>query len=128
MIVDQTAESIAKAAYNGHEPDGCCDLSDFHMHTCLSQLYADFKGGKITKEQAEALKLKLVAAWKSDKALAARWDALTSEHADAIKRTATMNPEKAKTQEECIGILAEMVAAVTGDSSLPNRLKNKVWE
>lgn len=128
MKTEQTADDIAKAAYNGHDPDGACDLTDYHLHTCLLQLYDSFKAGKTTKEQAEGLKKKLTAAWASDKDTLRRWEKMTAEYSENIKKTATLHPEKAQTVSECIGILAEMVAAYTGDSSLPSRLKKRFGE
>ena len=128
MKTEQTADDIAKAAYNGHEPDGLCDLTDLHLHTCLVQLYDDYKADKIDKQQAENMKKKLTAAWASDKDTLRRWEQMTSEYSDNIRKIATLHPEKAETASECIRILAQMVAALTGDSSLPSRLKNKFME
>ena len=126
--MEQTAESIAKAAYKGQEPDGFCDLADLHLHTCLMQLYADFKDNKIDKEQAEARKQRLVASWASDKDTEKCWRELTARQAEATRKAAGLNPESAKTPAECIGILAQIVAALTGDDSLPGRLKKQFGE
>ena len=126
--MEQTAEKIAKAAYKGIEPEGFCDLTDWHLHTCLTLLYKQYKDGMITKEQAEDRKQKLVTAWKSDKVTEERWRAMTAEHAENIRKVFGMCPEKSETPAECIRILAEMVAVMTGDDSLPKRLGKKFGE
>ena len=128
MRTEQTADTIAKAAYNGHEPEGFCDLTDMHLHTCLMQLYTDFREGRITQAQAEAMKLKLVSVWEDEKKTFARWHKMTAEYSENIKKISTFRPEKATTSVECVGILAQMVAALTGDSSLPERLRKQFGE
>lgn len=122
------ADTIAKAAYKGTEPDGYCDLTDWHLHTCLTLLYSEYKSGRITREQAEDRKQKLVTAWTSDKETESRWRKMTAAHAENIRKIYGMNPERSETPQECIQILAEMVAAMTGDSSLPARLKKQFGE
>lgn len=122
-----TLDEIEKAAFKGYELEGFADLSDFHLHTCLSKLYADFKDGKVNQEQAGAYKKKLVAVWESDKKTTENAEKMYREYADAIRKTSTLHPEKAKTKDECIQILAEIVAALTGDNSLPDRLRKQKW-
>jgi len=53
---------------------------------------------------------------------------MTAAHAENIRKIYGMNPERSETPQECIQILAEMVAAMTGDSSLPGRLKKQFGE
>lgn len=127
-LSEMDADAIAKAAYNGKELDGLCDLSDYHLYSCLCKLYADFKAGKIDKSYANSEKAKLVAAYHSDKKTTASWEKMTTEYAENIRKTSTMHPEQAKTEAECIQILAQIVAALTGDSSLPDRLRKLFGE
>lgn len=122
------ADAIAKAAFKGVDPDEFCDLTDWHLHTCLTLLYSEYRADRITKEQAELRKKKLVAAWASDKDTEARWRAMTAAHAENIRAAFGLNPETAETPAECIQILAKMVAAMTGDDSLPGRLKKQFGE
>lgn len=120
-----TADEIAKAAWRGQALPDFGDLDDMHLHTCLLRVYADFKAGKIDKEKADALKKRLVASWDDDKKTSARWRELIEQNTAAIKACEGLNPDKAETVGECIGILAKMVAAATGDSSLPERMRKK---
>ena len=127
-LSEMTADEIAKAAWSGKEPDGLCDLSDLQLHTCLCRLYADFKEGKLDKSEANARKAKLIAAYNSDKKTTAAWEKMTTEYAENVRKISGLNPEQAKTASECIRILAQMVAALTGDSSLPDRLRKQFGE
>jgi hypothetical protein len=122
-----TVDEIAKAAYNGKELDGLCCLSDFHLHTCLCRLYDDFRAGKITKDDANTLKSKLIAAYNSDKKTVQAWEAMTTAYAENVRSVSGLNPEKAKTKAECIQILSQIVASLTGDTSLPERMREK-WK
>ena len=124
-LSEVTVDEIAKAAYNGKEPDGLCDLSDLHLHTCLCRLYDDFRAGKISKEDANAMKARLVAAYNSDKKTVHAWETMTTAYAENVRRVSGMHPEKAESPADCIRILAEMVAALTGDSSLPERMRKQ---
>lgn len=127
-LSEMTVDEIAKAAYNGKELDGLCDLSDLHLHTCLCKLYTDFREGKLDKSEANAMKAKLIAAYNSDKKTTAAWEKMTTEYAENVRKISGLNPEQAKTEAECIRILAQMVAALTGDSSLPDRLRKQFGE
>lgn len=124
-LSEVTVDEIAKAAYNGKEPDGLCDLSDLHLHTCLCRLYDDFRAGKISKEDANAMKARLIAAYNSDKKTVHAWETMTTAYAENVRRVSGMHPEKAESPADCIRILAEMVAALTGDSSLPERMRKQ---
>lgn len=124
-LSEVTVDEIAKAAYNGKEPDGLCDLSDLHLHTCLCRLYDDFRAGKISKEDANAMKARLIAAYNSDKKTVHAWETMTTAYAENVRRVSGMHPEKAEIPADCIRILAEMVAALTGDSSLPERMRKQ---
>lgn len=65
---EETLTTIINSAANFEELRGIvADLSDFHLHTCLKQLYQEHKYGKITTEDAAALKEQLIRAWRSDK-------------------------------------------------------------
>lgn len=120
-----TAEEIAKAAWKGTEIDQFADLEDLHLHTCLLRVYRDFKDGKIGKEAADALKKRMTATWDSDKKTFERWTEMLDKHVKAIKACEGLNPETAKSETECIMILAQMVAACTGDYDLTNRMRQK---
>jgi hypothetical protein len=119
------AEDIAKAAWEGTELQQFATLEDLHLHTCLLRVYADFRAGRMDKATAEGLKKRMVAAWADDKKTRETWEKMNAERAAAIMAVQTLNPEKATTAAECIGILAQTVAALTGDSSLPARMKEK---
>jgi hypothetical protein len=120
-----TADEIAKAAWKGNEIEQFADLEDLHLHTCLLRVYRDFKDGKIGKEAASALKKRMTATWESDKKTFAQWTDMLQKHVDAIKACEGLNPEKAQSETECIMILAQMVAACTGDYNLTERMRRK---
>jgi len=124
-LSEVTVDEIAKAAYNGKEPDGLCDLCDLHLHTCLCRLYDDFRAGKISKDDANAMKARLIAAYNSDKKTVHAWEAMTTAYAENVRRLSGLHPEQAESAADCIRILAEMVAALTGDSSLPERMRKQ---
>lgn len=72
-------DDIIRTAAQGREPDGFCDLTDYHLHTCLTQLYMDYNAGRMDLERCKSMKEKLVAAWKSDKDTLAQYKRFTEE-------------------------------------------------
>ncbi len=79
-------DDIIRSAAQGREPDGFCDLTDYHLHTCLTQLYMDYNSGRTDLEQCKVLKEKYVKAWKADKEVLSRYDKSSKEWNDKIKQ------------------------------------------
>ena len=79
-------DDIIRSAAQGREPDGFCDLTDYHLHTCLTQLYMDYNAGRTDLEQCKALKEKYVKAWKADKDTLARYERSAAEWNEKIKQ------------------------------------------
>ena len=110
---------IIISAAQGREPDGFCDLTDLHLHTCMSQLYADYNSGKYSLEQCKALKEKMVAAWKSDKQTEAEWRDALKRNAEMLtatneRRTALHKADSLRDFAEDAAVIIELVCGEVG--------------
>ena len=110
---------IILCAAQGRELDGYGDLTDLHLHTCLSQLYADYNSGKYDLEQCKALKEKLVNAWKSDKQTEAEWRDMLKRNADMLvasneRRTALHKADSLRDFAENAAVIIELVCGEVG--------------
>ena len=111
--------SIIQTAAKGEQcPAG--DLTDLHLHTCLTQLYADYNSGKYDVETCKKLKERLVDAWKSDKDAEARHEKAVKEWNDAIKRAELTGKQlhKAGTLREFAADAAIILELVIGETGL----------
>ena len=122
---DYTAEEIAKLANKGQPLDFTDDLADFQLHTCLTQLFQQYRDGVITKEKAAAIKAKQVAAWRNWKETREAYKAFTAQWNDNIRKASGIELEKAKTEHEALLLACQIIAALTQDAELPDRIKKK---
>lgn len=122
---DYTAEEIAKLANKGLPLDFTDDLADFQLHTCLTQLFQQYRDGVITKEKAAAIKAKQVAAWRNWKETYAAYKEFTAQWNENIRRASGIELEKAETEHEALLRACQIIAALTQDSELPGRIKKK---
>lgn len=122
---DYTAEEIAKLANKGQPLDFTDDLADFQLHTCLTQLFQQYRDGVITKEKAAAIKAKQVAAWRNWKETHAAYKAFTAQWNENIRRASGIELEKAETEHEALLRACQIIAALTQDKTLPDRIKKK---
>ena len=109
-------DDIIRSAAQGREPDGFCDLTDFHLHTCLTQLYMDYNAGRMDIDRCKVMKDKLVQAWKSDKDTLARYRQSVTEWNDKIRLAEQTGKQlhKADSLRSFAADAAVLIEAVTG--------------
>ena len=109
-------DEIIRSAAAGHEPDGYADLTDLHLHTCLTQLYMDYNAGRTDLDTCKRQKEKLVAAWKSDKDTLARYRQSVTEWNDKIRLAEQTGKQlhKADSLRSFAADAAVLIEAVTG--------------
>ena len=119
-----TLDDIIRSAAQGREPDGFCDLTDYHLHTCLTQLYMDYNAGRTDLEQCKVLKEKYVKAWKSDKDTLARYEKSAAEWNEKIKQAEQTGKQlhKAETLLEFAQNAAIIVECVCGETGLVKKV------
>lgn len=119
-----TLDDIIRSAAQGREPDGFCDLTDYHLHTCLSQLYMDYNAGRTDLEQCKVLKEKYVKAWRSDKDVLARYERSAVEWNEKIKQAELTGKQlhKAETLLEFAQNAAIIVECVCGETGLVKKV------
>ena len=117
-------DDIIRSAAQGREPDGFCDLTDYHLHTCLTQLYMDYNAGRTDLEQCKALKEKYVKAWRSDKDTLARYEKAAAEWNEKIKQAELTGKQlhKAETLREFSQNAAIIVECVCGETGLVKKV------
>lgn len=117
-------DDIIRSAAQGREPDGFCDLTDFHLHTCLTQLYADYNAGRMDLDRCKAMKEKLVGAWKSDKEVLARYDKAAAEWNEKIKQAESTGKQlhKAETLRDFAQDAAIIVEVLCGETGLVKKV------
>ena len=117
-------DDIIRSAAQGREPDGFCDLTDYHLHTCLTQLYMDYNAGRTDLEQCKVLKEKYVSAWKSDKDTLARYERSTAEWNEKIKQAELTGKQlhKAESLLEFAQNAAIIVECVCGEVGLVKKV------
>lgn len=117
-------DDIIRSAAQGREPDGFCDLTDYHLHTCLTQLYMDYNAGRTDLEQCKVLKEKYVKAWKSDKDTLARYEKSAAEWNEKIKQAELTGKQlhKAETLLEFAQNAAIIVECVCGETGLVKKV------
>ena len=117
-----TAEEIVAAAWAGESPklETLCDKSLF---ICLRDLYTAHRAGGIGTDAAKAEKERLVMLWQTWQTEIAYLHRVRAERQAAVRAAQGLFPEKAETAAECIGILAQIIAAQTGDSSFPEIMR-----
>ena len=117
-------DDIIRSAAQGREPDGFCDLTDYHLHTCLSQLYMDYNAGRTDLEQCKALKEKYVKAWRSDKDTLARYEKSAAEWNEKIKQAELSGKQlhKAETLLDFAQNAAIIVECVCGETGLVKKV------
>ena len=117
-------DDIIRSAAQGHEPDGFCDLTDYHLHTCLTQLYMDYNAGRTDLEQCKVLKEKYVSAWKADKDTLARYEKSAAEWNEKIKSAELTGKQlhKAETLLEFAQNAAIIVECVCGETGLVKKV------
>ena len=113
-------DEIIRSAAAGHEPEGYADLTDLHLHTCLTQLYLDYNAGRMDLDRCKDMKEKLVSAWKSDKDALARYRQASKEWNDKIKRAELTGKQlhKADSLRSFAADAAVLIEAVTGWTGL----------
>lgn len=113
-------DEIIRSAAAGHEPDGYADLTDLHLHTCLTQLYMDYNAGRTDLETCKRHKEMLVAAWKSDKDTLARYRQSVTEWNDKIRLAESTGKQlhKADSLRSFAADAAVLIEAVTGWTGL----------
>lgn len=119
-----TLDDIIRSAAQGREPDGFCDLTDYHLHTCLTQLYMDYNAGRTDLEQCKVLKEKYVKAWQSDKDTLARYERSAAEWNEKIKQAELTGKQlhKAETLLEFAQNAAIIVECVCGETGLVKKV------
>ena len=117
-------DDIIRSAAQGREPDGFCDLTDYHLHTCLTQLYMDYNAGRTDLKQCKVLKEKYVKAWKSDKDTLARYEQSATEWNEKIKQAELTGKQlhKAETLLEFAQNAAIIVECVCGETGLVKKV------
>ena len=117
-------DDIIRSAAQGREPDGFCDLTDFHLHTCLTQLYADYNAGRMDLDRCKAMKEKLVSAWKSDKEVLARYDKAAQDWNQKIKQAESTGKQlhKAETLRDFAQDAAIIVEVLCGETGLVKKV------
>ena len=117
-------DDIIRSAAQGREPDGFCDLTDYHLHTCLTQLYMDYNAGRTDLEQCKVLKEKYVKAWRSDKDTLARYEKAAAEWNKKIKQAEQTGKQlhKAETLLEFAQNAAIIVECVCGETGLVKKV------
>ena len=117
-------DDIIRSAAQGREPDGFCDLTDYHLHTCLTQLYMDYNSGRTDLEQCKVLKEKYVKAWRSDKDALAWYDKSASEWNEKIKQAELTGKQlhKAESLLEFAQNAAIIVECVCGETGLVKKV------
>lgn len=119
-----TAEEISAAAWSG-EAAKLETLCDKALYICLRDLYAAHRAGSVSTEEAKAEKERLVTRWQIWNEEIAYLHRVRAERQAAVRAAQGIYPEKAQSMAECIEMLAQIVAAQTGDSTLPDRLQRK---
>ena len=119
-----TLDDIIRSAAQGREPDGFCDLIDYHLHTCLTQLYMDYNAGRTDLEQCKLLKEKYVKAWRSDKDTLARYDKAAAEWNEKIKQAELSGKQlhKAESLRDFAQNAAIIVECVCGETGLVKKV------
>lgn len=119
-----TLDDIIRSAAAGNEPNGFCDLTDYHLHTCLTQLYMDYNAGRTDLEQCKLLKEKYVKAWRSDKDTLARYEKSAAEWNENIKQAELSGKQlhKAETLLEFAQNAAIIVECVCGETGLVKKV------
>ena len=115
--------SIIQTAAKGEEcPAG--DLTDIHLHTCLSQLYADYNEQRKTKEDCARLKASYVAAWKADKELLASYHKYIQDFNAAIRNAEQTGVQlhKAENLHDFAMGAAKILEAVIGEVGLQKKV------
>ena len=117
-------DDIIRSAAQGREPDGFCDLTDYHLHTCLTQLYMDYNAGRTDLEQCKVLKEKYVKAWRSDKDTLARYERSAAEWNEKIKQAELTGKQlhKAESLLEFAQNAAIIVECVCGETGLVKKV------
>lgn len=123
-----TAEEIAKLAYVGQDLDIVSDLADYHLHTCLGDLFRRYRDGLITQEEASGLKARMIAAWRSWKETYSAYHKFTEEFNANVRAAAGIEIEKAETARDALIMACDVVGKLTGDADLPKRIANKFKE
>ena len=113
-------DEIIRSAAAGHEPEGYADLTDLHLHTCLTQLYLDYNAGRMDLDRCKDMKEKLVSAWKSDKDALARYRQSVTEWNDKIRLAELTGKQlhKADSLRSFAADAAVLIEAVTGWTGL----------
>lgn len=117
-------DDIIRSAAQGREPDGFCDLTDYHLHTCLTQLYMDYNAGRTDLEQCKVLKEKYVKAWRSDKDTLARYEKAAAEWNEKIKQAEQTGKQlhKAGSLRDLAQDAAIIVECVCGETGLVKKV------
>lgn len=123
-----TADEIAKLAYVGQDLDIVSDLADYHLHTCLGDLFRRYRDGLITQEEASGLKARMIAAWRNWKEIYSAYNKFTEEFNENIRKASGIEIEKAETAREALLLACDAVAKLTGDADLPKRIAKKFKE
>lgn len=123
-----TADEIAKLAYVGQDLDIVSDLADYHLHTCLGDLFRRYRDGLITQEEASGLKARMIAAWRSWKETYTAYQQFTEQFNANIRKASGIEIEKAQTTREALLLACDAVAKLTGDADLPKRIAEKFKE
>ena len=122
--IETNLDDIIRSAAQGREPDGFCDLTDYHLHTCLTQLYMDYNAGRTDLEQCKVLKEKYVSAWKSDKDTLARYERSAAEWNDKIKQAELSGKQlhKAESLRDFAQDAAVMIECLCGETGLVKKV------
>ena len=123
-----SAEEIAKLAYVGQELGIVSDLADYHLHTCLGDLFRRYRDGLITQDEAAGLKARRIAAWRNWKETAAAYQQFAEEFNDNIRAAAGIEIEKAETEHDALIMACDVVGKLTGDAELPKRIAKKFMQ
>ena len=117
-------DEIIRSAAAGHEPEGYADLTDLHLHTCLTQLYLDYNAGRMDLDRCKVMKDKLVQAWKSDKDVLARYRQSVTEWNDKIKQAELTGKQlhKAETLRDFAQDAAIIVEVLCGETGLVKKV------
>lgn len=100
------------------------DLTDLHLHTCLTQLYADYNAGKYDVETCKKLKERLVNAWKSDKDTWSRYEASMKQMNERIRTAEKTGKQlhKAQTLRDFAQDAAIILELVIGEAGLVKKV------
>lgn len=120
MSHETNLNEIILCAAKDRELDGYGDLTDFHLHTILRELYRNHAAGLITKEDAAKRKEQYVTAYKKEKQAEAEHFNVVKQWDENIRKSdqARIEMRKSESLRDFAKAAAGIVELLTGDTGL----------